>query len=121
MENDEWDWRKKHPISEPIHVSKLQLNPDELVDDVPVRDMRSLFEIYQSCNVALLEPSNFWEAAKDSRWVAAMEEEISMIEKNQTWQLMKRPGDRKVIGVKWVFRTKLNHDGSINKHKLGLL
>ncbi|KAL4025974.1 hypothetical protein IC575_014380 [Cucumis melo] len=49
-----------------------------------------------------------------------MEEELSMIEKNKTWILVDGPQDRKVIGVKWVFRTKLNADGSINKHKAGL-
>ena len=37
--------------------------------------------------------------------------------KNDTWQLVDKPQGRKVIGVKWVFRTKLNADGSINKHK----
>ncbi|KAL4023951.1 hypothetical protein IC575_017721 [Cucumis melo] len=50
-----------------------------------------------------------------------MEEELSMIEKNKTWILVDRPQDRKVIGVKWVFRTKLNADGSINKHKARLV
>ena len=44
-----------------------------------------------------------------------------MIEKNGTWQLVQRPLDRKVIGVKWVFRTKLNADGSINKYKARLV
>ena len=29
--------------------------------------------------------------------------------------------DRKIIGVKWVFRTKLNANGSINKYKAGLV
>lgn len=43
-----------------------------------------------------------------------MDEELTMIEK-------KRPEDRKVIGVKWIFRTKLNADGSINKHKARLV
>ncbi|KAE8729685.1 hypothetical protein F3Y22_tig00003435pilonHSYRG00123 [Hibiscus syriacus] len=55
------------------------------------------------------------------RWIAAMEEELPMIEKNKTWILVDRPQDRKVIGVKWVFRTKLNADGSINKHKARLV
>ena len=40
-----------------------------------------------------------------------------MIENSQTWKLVKKPIDIKVMGVKWVFRTKLNADGSINKHK----
>ena len=44
-----------------------------------------------------------------------------MIKKNQTWNLVKMPADRKVIGVKWVFRTKLNANGSINKHKAKLV
>lgn len=34
---------------------------------------------------------------------------------------MRKPEDRKVIGVKWIFRTKLNPDGSINKHKARLV
>ena len=50
-----------------------------------------------------------------------MQEELAMINKNQTWELVERPEHRKVIGVKWVFRTKLNADGSINKHKARLV
>ena len=50
-----------------------------------------------------------------------MEEELSMIEKNHTWQLVQKPSDRKVIGVKWVFRTKFNADGSVNKYKVRLV
>lgn len=44
-----------------------------------------------------------------------------MIEKKDTWQLADKPQDRKIIGVKWVSRTKLNTDGSINKHKARLV
>ena len=43
-----------------------------------------------------------------------MKEEMSMIQKNRTWELVNKPIDRKVIGVKWVFRTKLNVDCSVN-------
>jgi len=44
-----------------------------------------------------------------------------MIERNKTWELVDQPQNRKVIGVKWVYRTKLNADGSINKHKARLV
>jgi KUP system potassium uptake protein len=46
-----------------------------------------------------------------------MQEEISMIEKNCTWELVERPPEKNIIGVKWVFRTKLNADRTIKKHK----
>ncbi|WJZ88530.1 hypothetical protein VitviT2T_007819 [Vitis vinifera] len=50
-----------------------------------------------------------------------MQEELKMINKNETWQLVERPKNHKVIGVKWVFKTKLNSDGSICKHKARLV
>ena len=50
-----------------------------------------------------------------------MNEELHMIEKNKTWQLVDRPQYRKDIGVKWVFKTKLNVDDSINKPKARLV
>ncbi|KAL6314036.1 hypothetical protein AAG906_011771 [Vitis piasezkii] len=61
------------------------------------------------------------EAEKDDKWIEAMKEELRMIEKNDTWELVDRPQHRKVIGVKWVYRTKLNADGSINKYKARLV
>ena len=50
-----------------------------------------------------------------------MNEELAMIDKNQTWMLVDRPTHKKVIGVKWIFKTKLNADGKINKHKARLV
>jgi hypothetical protein len=36
-----------------------------------------------------------------------MKEELTMIEKNETWILIDRPIHKKVIGVKWIFKTKI--------------
>jgi hypothetical protein len=44
-----------------------------------------------------------------------------MIEKNDTCVLINKPQHKKAIGVKWVYRTKLNVDGSINKYKTRLV
>jgi hypothetical protein len=44
-----------------------------------------------------------------------------MIQKNKTWDLVDRPEGRKVIGVKWIFKTKFNADNSINKYKARLV
>ncbi|KAL0456199.1 UNVERIFIED_CONTAM: Retrovirus-related Pol polyprotein from transposon RE2 [Sesamum latifolium] len=76
-----------------------------------------LSDIYETCNFVMMESENFEAAAKHKVWVQTMEEEIKMIEKSKTWELTDRPKDKEVIGVKWIYKTKLNADGSIQKHK----
>ncbi len=50
-----------------------------------------------------------------------MEEEITQIEKNDTWELVPRPKDKNVIGTKWVFRNKLNEEGKVTRNKARLV
>ena len=50
-----------------------------------------------------------------------MDEEIKMIEKNHTWELMQKPEDKEIIGLKWVYKIKYNEDGTIQKHKARLV
>ena len=49
------------------------------------------------------------------------DDEMMMILKKETWTLVDRPTNKKVIGVRWVYKTKLNVDGSINKFKTRLV
>jgi len=44
-----------------------------------------------------------------------------MIQNNKIWELVDRLEGRKAIGVKWVYRKKMNADCSINKHKARLV
>jgi hypothetical protein len=50
-----------------------------------------------------------------------MKDELHSIEKNHTWKLVELPPHKKAISVKWVFKLKKNHDGSIVKHKARLV
>ncbi|KAK4399803.1 Retrovirus-related Pol polyprotein from transposon RE2 [Sesamum angolense] len=94
---------------------------EEIEEETPPRRTKLLSDIYETCNFIMLEPQNFETAVKHKVWVQAMEEEIKMIEKNNTWELADRPKDKEVIGVKWIYKTKLNADGSIQKHKARLI
>ena len=47
-----------------------------------------------------------------------MDREIQAIEKKGTWELTELPRGAKKIGVKWVFKTKLNEKGEVNKCKV---
>jgi len=50
-----------------------------------------------------------------------MQAEINSINKNDTWELVELPQGKKCVGCKWVYKTKLKADGSINKHKARLV
>lgn len=67
------------------------------------------------------DPIMFEEAVKHDKWRKAMDCEIKSIEKNQTWELSDLPTGAKTIGVKWIFKTKLNEKGEVNKYKARLV
>jgi len=67
------------------------------------------------------DPLFFEEAVKSTNWRLAMNSEIESIEKNQTWTLTELPAGAKRIGVKWVYKTKYNEHGQIDKYKARLV
>jgi len=46
-----------------------------------------------------------------------MDEKIEAIEKNDTWDLVDLAKDKILISVKWVYKTKLNEKGEIDRFK----
>ncbi|KAG8499415.1 hypothetical protein CXB51_005894 [Gossypium anomalum] len=120
-----WDESGSSQLDEDQLDISLEPAENELesgdIDDPPVRGTRTIADIYHRCNVATIEPSSYEEAARNRNWKKAMEAELEMIRKNETWDLVDKPDQKKVIGVKWVFRAKFNSDGSLNKHKARLV
>ena len=39
------------------------------------------------------------------------------MERNSTWDLVDLPDNKNCIGVKWIYKTKLNVDGDVEKYK----
>ena len=72
------------------------LNPEDYDSDSPPRKVRSLREIYESCDVAFFayEPEDFGEAVQQEACIQAMNEEIEKIEKNNTWELTDLPKEK---------------------------
>jgi hypothetical protein len=53
--------------------------------------------------------------------VEAMREELNSMKKNNVWELVSLPNNRKPIGCKWIFKRKLNAMGKIEKYKARLV
>ena len=51
------------------------------------------------------------------QWERAMQEEYNSLLENQTWEIVDRPADRKVLTGRWVFKRKLGSDGTVSRHK----
>ncbi|KAJ0556958.1 putative RNA-directed DNA polymerase [Helianthus annuus] len=95
--------------------------------------MRSIADLYdctspilddvETCQLALslVEPESFTEAVKYTEWLNAMKDELMALERHHTWSLTKLPSDKNVIGLKWVYRTKVGPDGKINRYKARLV
>ncbi|KAB2604291.1 retrotransposon protein [Pyrus ussuriensis x Pyrus communis] len=61
-------------------------------------------------------------SARSMLWKQAMHEELESMEKNNVWSLVPQPpGITKIIGCKWVFKTKRDSQGNLDKHKARLV
>ena len=58
---------------------------------------------------------------KEKIWQDAMEEEIRVIKKNSTWELVDRPKSKDIIGLKWIYKTKYNEDAQSKSIRLAWL
>nr|KYP48895.1 Retrovirus-related Pol polyprotein from transposon TNT 1-94 [Cajanus cajan] len=78
-------------------------------------------DIVHMASVDSTNPICFEDAVKSTKWRQTMEDEIVAIEKNDTWKLVELPNGAKKIGVKWIYKTKLNEHGEVDKFKAQLV
>ena len=129
-EYSNWNWKMNEvdhrvitlkPTTERTDDETKEQTDIEATTDSDVGKISSLADVYERCNLVHSEPTTYTEVATSLAWIEAMKAEIDSIERNGTWELTELPGDKKRIGVKWVFRTKFNPDGSVFKHKARLV
>jgi hypothetical protein len=66
------------------------------------------------------DPLSYEDAVsrQDARqWLLAMKSELDSIQSNKTWELCYLPPGRKVIGSKWVFKTKRDGNNNFERYK----
>nr|XP_016512869.1 PREDICTED: uncharacterized protein LOC107829880 [Nicotiana tabacum] len=67
------------------------------------------------------EPNRYYEAAKDKRWIEAMQAEINALEDNKTWEIVPLPPRKRAIECKWVYKIKYKATGEVERFKSRLV
>ena len=71
--------------------------------------------------VSQIEPKSIEEALKDEKWVEAMHEKLNQFARNEVWFIVPKTAEMNIIGLKWVFRNKLDEDGMITRNMARLV
>ncbi|KAG7588381.1 Integrase catalytic core [Arabidopsis suecica] len=67
------------------------------------------------------EPTSFAQAKKSDDWLNAMNAELQALEGTATWKICSLPQNKHAIGCRWVYKVKLNADGSLERYKARLV
>ncbi|GMI90697.1 cysteine-rich RLK (RECEPTOR-like protein kinase) 8 [Hibiscus trionum] len=96
-------------------------SPHTLNNVLSYDNLSSAYHSYVNNASVLSEPRTYKQAIKFGCWKKAMEDEIRALEANKTWKLVKLSPDKTTIGCKWVFKTKLKADGTLERYKARLI
>ena len=92
----------------------------------PIQENDPGFEEVQFAGAASTpaDPRSYKEAMRSPdalRWEEATQQEIISLMANGTWEIVDLPPDVKPLHSGWVFKVKLNSDGSVERHKARLV
>lgn len=117
---------KRTLLNQELEEFKEQ-NPTAVLTRLPGRpelDRRKpghpIKRFHYKINSLVTEPETV-EDALDSddceSWKHSMQQEYLSQLQNNTWTLVKKPEDKKILSMKWVFRLKTDEDGNVERFK----
>ncbi|KAL0410471.1 UNVERIFIED_CONTAM: Retrovirus-related Pol polyprotein from transposon TNT 1-94 [Sesamum latifolium] len=128
--------QEQSPTKDNENAEPSTLNGQNLDENVEVRKSSRVkkFTISSDYIVYLQEsdfdigpendPTSFSQAMiseNSNLWHDVMKEKIASMDKNQVWELTKLPEGAKTVGCKWVYKTKRDPSGRIERYKARLV
>ncbi|WVY90570.1 hypothetical protein V8G54_036084 [Vigna mungo] len=84
-----------------------------------------VYSVEHECDLSIDEdPVSFRQAMESNNsenWLNAMKEELKSMDDNKVWDLVELPNGSKRVGCKWVFKTKHDSKGNIERYKARLV
>ncbi|GJT67484.1 retrovirus-related pol polyprotein from transposon TNT 1-94 [Tanacetum coccineum] len=111
-------------INETVNIKESKNHPlDQVIENLNQRTLRSQAQNHSNffCFISTIKPKDVKEALKDKSWVVTMQEELNQFVANDVWELVPLPINQSVIGIKWVFRNKLDENNIVSRNKARLV
>ncbi|GJS36287.1 hypothetical protein Tco_0534669 [Tanacetum coccineum] len=102
-------------IDEIVNIKESRNHPlENVIGNLNQRTLRSQAQNQSNFYyfISTIEPKNVNEALGDESWIVAMQEELNQFIANDVWELVPQPMNMTIIGTKWVFRNKLDENGT---------
>lgn len=105
----------------PRRSTRARKQPNHLKDYEVQPNPCTVTSCFLSGSIVGIDPSCYKESQGILEWENAMQEEISALEKNNTWELVPKPIDTDLVTCKWVYKLKKKADGTIDRYKARLV
>lgn len=69
----------------------------------------------------ITEPHSFAQASTHPGWTTVVQEELSALDFNHTWEIVELPPGKRVLPCKWVYKVKHKSDGTVEMLKARLV
>lgn len=83
--------------------------------------LSSKYKAYALNLSAFHEPNTYEEAILHKHWREAIRTKLTALNENNTWTITPLPHGVKPVRCKYVFKTKLNSNGEVDRHKARLV
>ncbi|GJT58899.1 retrovirus-related pol polyprotein from transposon TNT 1-94 [Tanacetum coccineum] len=107
-------WTKDHPLDNIVG------NPSRPVSTRKQLASDALWCCYHTV-LSKVKPKNFKMAVNEDSWFEAMQDKIHEFDQLKVWELVPRPDYVMVIGLKWIYKVKLDEYGDVLKNKARLV
>lgn len=117
--------RTTRPHVQPVwmqdYVNPVKPPSTTSISNVAITAFNPNFHCFLATHTNNTDPIRFQTAIQSAHWVEAINQELDALELNNTWTVTTLPPGKRPIGCKWIFKTKLNADGTLDKYKARLV
>ncbi|CAH9081989.1 unnamed protein product [Cuscuta epithymum] len=105
----------------PTHQSSCNLIRYPISNHISDNRLDQSYKCFTASISLIKEPKTYKQAIKYPEWQTAMNTELQALEQNNTWTLVNLPPQQHTVGCKWVYKTKLKSDGTLERYKARLV